>query len=200
MLGKEQATIQVARTTDPNTTRYVVKSIGDNMSCEIVVPDVSCTIDQLEVGFSYTFTATAYNKIGPSIPSLETVSVIPLAVPIAPSDVILTTNYRDIVVEVLPDADSSPATKYRVTASPGDYSCIATAASAKCVLQNSARGKEYTVTAVAENSGGTSEVFTRVYYLTAPPEVPDSVDISSSPSGLVVGNCVTLRQHMKLEI
>ena len=187
VLGKEQATIQVARTTDPNTTRYVVKSIGDNMSCEIVVPDVSCTIDQLEVGFSYTFTATAYNKIGPSIPSLETVSVIPLAVPIAPSDVILTTNYRDIVVEVLPDADSSPATKYRVTASPGNYSCVATAASAKCVLQNSARGKEYTVTAVAENSGGTSEVFTRVYYLTAPPEVPDSVDISSSPSGLVVG-------------
>jgi hypothetical protein len=185
-LGKEQATITVARTTDPNTTRYVVKSVGDNMSCEIVVPAVSCTIDQLQVGFSYTFTATAYNKIGPSNPSLETANVIPLAVPIAPSDVILTTNYRDIVVEVLPDADSSPAKKYLVTASPGNYSCVATVASAKCVLQNAARGKEYTVTAIAENSGGKSEVFTRVYYLTAPPEVPDSVDISSSPSGLVV--------------
>jgi len=185
-LGKEQATITVARNSDTSITKYVIRTTDGNLSCEIAVPATSCTITELEIGFSYSFTATASNKIGASLPSQQTPSVVPLEVPLAPNDVILTTNFRDIVVEVLPNPDSSPAVKYLVKAMPGNYKCEAAQATAKCVLPNAARGTEYTVAVQAVNSGGTSEEFNRVYYLTAPPSEPDNVEVAVSPSTLVV--------------
>jgi TolA-binding protein len=185
-LGKEQATITVANSRDTTITRYVVNMVGDNASCEIVRPATSCVITELQVGFSYAFTATAFNKIGASLPSPQTASVVPLELPLAASDVILTTNFRDIIVEILPNPDSSPAAKFEVKASPGGYSCQADAVSRKCVLQGAARGKEYTVSVKTINSGGESELFERVYYLTAPPSAPDDIDVAVSPTSLVV--------------
>ena len=185
-LGREQATITVARNSDTSITKYVIRTTDGNLSCEIVVPNTSCTITELEVGFSYSFIATATNKIGVSLPSQQTPSVVPLEVPLAPNDVILTTNFRDIVVEVLANPDSSPAVKYLVTAMPGNYKCEAAQATAKCVLPNAARGKEYTIAVQAVNSGGVSEEFNRVYYLTAPPSEPDDVEVYVSPTSLVV--------------
>lgn len=185
-LGKEEATITVARNADSSITKYVIRTTDGNLSCEIVVPATSCTITELEIGFSYSFTATASNKIGASLPSQQTPSVVPLEVPLAPNDVILTTNFRDIVVEVLPNPDSSPAVKYLVKAMPGNYKCEAGLTNAKCVLQNAARGTQYTVAVQAVNSGGTSEEFTRVYYLSAPPSEPDGLEVDISASALVV--------------
>lgn len=85
----------------------------------------------------------------------------------------------------MPDADSSIATKFAVTASPGNYSC-APAANGKCVLQNAARGKVYTITMKAINASGTSPASSRLYYLTAPPEAPQNLTTSASSAGLVV--------------
>ena len=186
-LGRGQATVTVRTSSDNTITRYVVKMVDDNVTCEILLPAKSCTITGLETGFAYEFTATAYNKIGPSVESQKTAPVTPLDAPLAPIDAILTTSFSDIIVEVLPDPDSAPATKYSVAAEPGGYKCEATAAIGKCVLRGAARGASYTISATATNSGGVSQPMSRVFYLTAPPTAPSDVEISASATALVVG-------------
>lgn len=168
-------------------TTYKVQMLNQESTCTIVAPDTKCDIpvDDSFIGFGLQFTSTATNRIGESLPSLPSKTIEYEKAPLAPQDVILTTNFRDIVVEVLPDADSSIATKFAVTASPGNYSC-APAANGKCVLQNAARGKVYTITMKAINASGTSPASSRLYYLTAPPEAPEELITSASSAGLVV--------------
>ena len=168
-------------------TTYKVQMLNQEPTCTIVAPDTKCDIpvDDSFIGFGLQFTSTATNRIGESLPSLPSKTIEYEKAPLAPQDVILTTNFRDIIVEVLPDADSSIATKFAVTASPGNYSC-APAANGKCVLQNAARGKVYTITMKAINASGTSPASSRLYYLTAPPEAPEELITSASSAGLVV--------------
>lgn len=186
-LGQGQAKITVRSSTDKTITHYVIKMVDDNATCEIRLPATSCVISGLETGFRYEFTATAYNKIGPSPESNPTEAVVPLSAPLPPTDAILTTSFADIVVEVLPDPESDPASKYSVKAEPGGYSCEASAATRKCVLRGAARGASYTISMTASNSGGQSTSVARVFYLTAPPSVPADVEVASSPTTLVVG-------------
>ena len=151
-------------------------------------PGITCDIpvDETFIGFPLQFTSTSTNRIGESPPSLLSDTKKYEKAPLAPRDVILTTKPGgDIVVEVLPDADSSVATKFAVTASPGNYSC-APAANGKCVLRDAARGKVYTITMKAINASGTSPASSRLYYLTAPPEAPQDLTTSASSAGLVV--------------
>ena len=168
-------------------TTYKVQMLNQEPTCTIVAPDTKCDIpvDNSFIGFGLQFTSTATNRIGESPPSLPSKTIEYEKAPLAPQDVILTTNFQDIVVEVLPDADSSIATKFAVTATPGNYSC-APAANGKCVLQNAARGKVYTITMKAINASGTSPASSRLYYLTAPPEAPQDLTTSASSAGLVV--------------
>lgn len=187
VLGRGQATISVRTTSDKTITHYVVKMVDDNATCEIVLPASSCSISGLETGFRYEFTATAYNKIGPSRESAPTEAVVPLSPPLPPSDAILTASFADIIVEVLPDPESDPASKFGVTAEPGGYKCEASAATRKCVLRGAARGTSYTISMTASNSGGQSSSVARVFYLTSPPSAPADVEVASSPTTLVVG-------------
>jgi hypothetical protein len=161
--------------------------VDDNATCEIRLPSTSCSISGLETGFRYEFTATAYNKIGPSPASLPTEAVIPLSAPLPPTDAILSTSFADMIVEVLPDPDSDPASKYNVKAEPGGYQCEALAETRKCVLRGAARGTAYTISMTATNSGGQSPSVARVFYLTAPPSTPADVEVTPSPTTLVVG-------------
>lgn len=186
-LGQGQANITVRSSTDKTITHYVIKMVDDNATCEVRLPATSCVISGLETGFRYEFTATAYNKIGPSPESNPTEAVVPLSAPLPPTDAILTTSFADIVVEVLPDPESDPASKYSVKAEPGGYSCEASAATRKCVLRGAARGASYTISMTASNSGGQSASVARVFYLLAPPSLPSDVEVASSPTTLVVG-------------
>lgn len=187
VLGQGQATISVRPNSNSTITHYVIKMVDDNATCEIRLPATSCVISGLETGFRYEFTATAFNKIGPSPESQTTEAVVPLSAPLPPTDAILTTSFADIVVEVLPDPESDPASKYNVKAEPGGYSCEASANTRKCVLRGAARGASYTISMTASNSGGQSTSVARVFYLTAPPSIPADVEVASSPTTLVVG-------------
>ena len=169
-------------------TSYKVQMLNQEPTCTIVAPDTKCDIpvDDSFIGFGLQFTSTSTNRIGESPPSLPSKTIEYEKAPLAPQDVILTTKPGgDIVVEVLPDADSSVATKFAVTASPGNYSC-APASNGKCVLRDAARGKVYTITMKAINASGTSPASSRLYYLTAPPEAPQDLTTSASSAGLVV--------------
>jgi hypothetical protein len=169
-------------------TSYKVQMLNQEPTCTIVAPDTKCDIpvDDSFIGFGLQFTSTSTNRIGESLPSLPSKTIEYEKAPLAPQDVILTTKEGgDIVVEVLPDADSSVATKFAVTASPGNYSC-APASNGKCVIRDAGRGKVYTVTMKAINASGTSPASSRLYYLTAPPEAPQDLTTSASSAGLVV--------------
>ena len=171
-----------------NIESYKVRMVNSRESCTIVFPGITCDIpvDETFIGFPLQFTSTSTNRIGESPPSLLSDTKKYEKAPLAPRDVILTTKPGgDIVVEVLPDADSSVATKFAVTASPGNYSC-APAADGRCVIRDAGRGKVYTITMKAINASGTSPASSRLYYLTAPPEAPQDLTTSASSAGLVV--------------
>ena len=161
--------------------------VNVDKTCKIVYPSTTCDIpvDDVFIGFGLQFTSTATNRIGESKPSLASEPIKYERAPLAPRDVILTTNFLDIVVKVLPDADSSIATKFEVTATPGNYSDTC-GADGICVLRNAARGKVYTITMRAINASGKSPASSRLYYLTAPPEAPQDLTTSASSAGLVV--------------
>ena len=194
-LGIESATVSVT-STDSSITSYVIREKDDaGLTCTVAVSSPasagSCTINGLVPGFGYSFGVTAINKIGPSLPSAWSATVFPQTKPLAPLDAILTSNLAGITVDVIGDPDSSPAKKYYVTASPGNLSCIAVGPAgngqSKCSLNGASRGRNYTISIVAENSGGRSEAFTQFYYLIAPPTAPAGMTAEVSPSGIVVG-------------
>jgi hypothetical protein len=165
---------------------YEVEMLGANKTCTIVVPDLDCDIliDERSRGFWWQFTSTATNRIGESRPSERSERIRFEKAPLAPQDVILTTNNRDINVKIVPDADSSKATKFEVTASPGNYDLICPA-DGICALANAAGGKVYTITMKAINASGTSPAKTRLYYLTEPPVAPEKLAASASLDGIV---------------
>ena len=168
-------------------TEYVVQMVNVDKRCTMIAPDLKCdiSVDESFIGFGLQFTFTATNRIGSSSPSLPSKTIEYERAPLAPIDVILTTSNYDIVAEILQDPDSSVATKFSLTASPGNYSPICTA-NGRCVLRGAAGGKVYTLTMKAINASGTSPASSRLYYLGAPPEAPQELTTAVSSAGLVV--------------
>jgi subtilisin family serine protease/secreted trypsin-like serine protease/subtilisin-like proprotein convertase family protein len=82
-----QATITWQQPTEnggSTITGYVVTSSPDALSC--ITEDLTCTIESLTNGTSYTFTVAATNAIGESDQSTASNAVTPLAVPDAPEN------------------------------------------------------------------------------------------------------------------
>ena len=179
--------VNIVQPDGEDITKYEVRMVAANKNCTILFPGLTCDIevDDRFIGSSLRFTFTATNRIGESQPSPLSEAVKYERAPLAPQDVILTPDFPNLNVHVLADADSSTATKFVVTATPGNYSCSA-GANGICVLRGVARGKAYTITMKAINDGGTSPASSRLYYLTAPPGAPQDLTTSASSAGLVV--------------
>ncbi len=179
--------VKILRPVGEDITKYEVRMVGVDKKCTIWFPGLTCDIevDDRFIDSSLKFTFTATNRIGESLPSSPSEAIKYEKAPLAPIDVILTTKDRDIIVEILQDPDSSVATKFGLTASPGNHSPICTAKGI-CVLRGAAGGKVYTLTVKAINASGTSPAFSRLYYLTAPPEAPEELIASASSVGLVL--------------
>jgi alpha-tubulin suppressor-like RCC1 family protein len=122
-----------------------------------------CTLHELTNGDDYTFTVTATNAIGTSLPSAPSTDVTPFTRPDAPLDVSGTSeDGASHVSWSAPAFDGGAAiTGYAVQATDsttpanGGQSCT-TAGSLACAVSGLTNGDAYTFTVTATNPGGTS--------------------------------------------
>ena len=187
--GSAAFRVSVSQPRGVGITKYKVRMVNVDKECEIQFPGTTCdiAIEEKNRNFDYQFTFTSYNRIGESLTSERSRVVVYEDAPLAPQDVILDADFvGNITVKVLPDADSSIATKFAVMFSgERSYSC-APAANGECVIPKAARGKEYNITMRAINASGTSPVTSRLYFLPGPPENPVVARSVASVGGIVV--------------
>src|SRR5690606_36429679 len=122
--GNEQVTVTWdAPLTDGDSviTSYTVLVTPDVGQCTWTTGDLTCTVEGLVNGASYTFTVLATNGVGTSVASAASDAVIPRTVPGAPTDVVATAGALEASVAfTAPVADGGSAvTGYTATAHPG---------------------------------------------------------------------------------
>ena len=185
-LGVRAATITIKTNPDLSITKYMVKSVGDDKSCEISVPASNCTISDLIVGEIYSFTVTAVNPSGMSLQSSETPGLVPLAVPLSPTNLLITSNREDVVVSVIADPKSESVDEFVVTLSPQVNGCSVDPIKRVCIIKNVPRNVKYIFSAVSVNSGGESGPLIEEYFHPPAPTAPSNLTITPSPSSLVI--------------
>jgi FtsP/CotA-like multicopper oxidase with cupredoxin domain len=113
------------------------------------------TVTGLTNGTAYTFTVTATNVIGTSLPSTASNSVTPATVPGAPTNVTaaVASSTSATVSFTAPSANGSAITSYTVTSNPGGK--IATGAAGPLTVTGLTSGSTYTFTVKATNALGT---------------------------------------------
>ena len=136
-------------------TGYTAVSSPGGRSCN--TSGTSCAVTGLTNGQPYTFTVTARNSVGTSVPSSPSSPVVPVTVPGAPTGVIATPG--DTQAQVSWSAPlatgGSPITGYTVTSSPQGRTCAWPAGPLGCTVTGLANGQPYTFTVTATNSVGT---------------------------------------------
>jgi hypothetical protein len=117
-------------------------------------PTPSLTVTELVNGESYSFTVTALNAVGESLPSAASATVVPRVIPGAPRNVSATPGDQQITVTWEPPTDNGMAiTGYTVTVHEGDKQVASQQASGlSATVSNLVNGTAYLVTVSASNS------------------------------------------------
>jgi PKD repeat protein len=154
--GDRSAVVSWLKSGSPGTSqidRYVVTSEPGNKSCTATTT-LTCTVNGLTNGQSYTFTVVAVSAAGTSAPSNPTDAVTPVGKPIGPSTVAgRAGNHRVTVTWSEADGNGSPVTSYVVRQSGGPTQNLpATARSA--VFTGLRNGSQYRFTVAAVNARG----------------------------------------------
>lgn len=148
-----------------------VKTVTGTMS--------TTTITGLTNGNPYTFTVTATNANGASLPSLPSAAIAPAAVPAAPTAVTAVRGDKMAQVTWTPGADNgSPITGFTITASPGGATMTVSRERDSATIGNLSNGVAYTFTVRATNAVGTSAAST------ASPAVTPAT-VPSAPAGVI---------------
>ena len=134
-------------------TRYIVEGTpyGD---CE-TLGDLSCTIEGLDNGDSFSFTVRALNSAGSSATSTPSSPAVPFGKPKAPTAVKATAGQEAAIISWTPgNSNGRPILDYTVTAAPGGKNC--TTAGTTCTVTGLTGGTVYTFTVRARNIAGES--------------------------------------------
>jgi hypothetical protein len=145
-------------------------------------------ITGLTNGTPYTFTVTATNAIGPSVPSAPSGSVTPAASPSAPTGAAATAgNAQATVTFVAPASNGGSAiTGYTVISSPaGGVDGSAGTTGTTHVVTGLANGTPYTFTVIATNAIGSSvpSAPSNIVTPSAPPVAPGAPTIGIATPG-----------------
>ena len=134
-------------------TGYVVASTPTSGACAISGTNAVCS--GLVNGTAYTFTVTAINAIGASLPSDASAAVTPAGVPLTPAAPTATAGDTTAsLIWTAPSPNGSPITGYVIASSPEGAPCIVTGTSAACT--GLVDGTAYTFTVTALNALGAS--------------------------------------------
>jgi hypothetical protein len=137
----------------PVTSYTVTASPGGATATGTASP---ISVTGLTDGVAYTFTVTASNAVGPSVPSSPSTAVTPVGVPGSPTIGSATAGESSAsVIFSAPASDGGLAiTSYTVTASPGGATATGTASPIN--VNGLTDGMAYTFTVTAANSAGPS--------------------------------------------
>ncbi|MBK7713273.1 MAG: fibronectin type III domain-containing protein [Bacteroidales bacterium] len=135
------------------------------------------TILGLTNGIIYTFTVYATNENGNSAPSPASNSVIPSAIPDAPTTVTAVAANAQATISFIAPVNNggSSITGYTITSSPGDLT--ASGSASPIVITGLTNGIAYTFTVIAKNASGNS----------LPSSVSNSVTPSTVPGAPAIG-------------
>jgi hypothetical protein len=165
---------------------YVATSVPDGLTGSCAGP-AACTITvgNLANGTPYTFTVTASNGVGISLPSTASNSVTPAAVPDAPTDVTAVAGNAQATVNFAAPVSNggSPILSYTATSSPDGLTgtCVGPAA-CTITVANLVNGTAYTFTVTAANSAQISLPSAASSSVT-PATIPDAPSAVSALSG-----------------
>ena len=136
-------------------TSYTVTSSPGGFVCS-TSGTTSCTVTGLTNGTAYTFTVTATNVAGTSVPSLPSNVTTPFTLPGAPTNAVATGgNAQATISWTAPSSNGgSTITGYTATSSPGGLTCT-TSSSTSCTVTGLTNGTSYTFTVTATNAAGT---------------------------------------------
>ncbi|MEI8405572.1 MAG: fibronectin type III domain-containing protein, partial [Actinomycetes bacterium] len=154
--GNAKATvtwIAPASTGGSPITGYTVTSSPGGSTCT-TTGALTCTVNGLTNGTTYSFTVVATNGTGDG-PAGTSNQVTPSTVPTAPLTPSATAgNAKATVSWTTPSSDGgSPITGYTVTSSPGSFTCTTTGA-LTCTVNGLTNGTAYTFSIVATNANG----------------------------------------------
>lgn len=150
-------------------TGYTATAMPGGRQCTAAANARSCKIENL-TRRAYTVTVTAANRVGNSAPSSPSNEVTPLdAVPPAPTGIKAVAGDREATVSwSAPQVAADVITGYRVTSSPGGFTC--TTKDLSCIVGGLINGQSYTFRVTAASSGGDS--------------LPSEASVAVTPAGL----------------
>jgi hypothetical protein len=139
------------------------------------------TVTGLTNGTAYTFSVTATNSVGTSLPSPASAAVIPATIPATPAAPTAVAAPGQATVSFVPPANGgSPITSYMVTSSPGGITQTGTAS--PIVVPGLSNGTAYTFTVKATNAIGTSPASAPSNSVT-PQTVPSTMAAPTATAG-----------------
>jgi hypothetical protein len=165
-------------------TGYTVTSAPDGKTCT-TAGSLTCTVNSLTNGTSYTFTVTATSSAGTGPASPPSAAVVPATVPGAPTGVAGTPGDETALVSWMAPASSGgkAITGYTVTSVPGGKTCT-TSGALSCSVFGLTNGTAYTFSATATNPVGTGPASTASLSVT-PMTVAGATYVVISPTRLV---------------
>jgi FtsP/CotA-like multicopper oxidase with cupredoxin domain len=156
-------------------TGYTVTASGiGGQSCQ-TTGQLGCRVPGLTNGTSYTFTVTASNSFGSSLPAGPSNAVVPAPIPAAPTTVIATAGNAQATIRWLAPASTQGLTisGYTVTSLPGAQTCTTTSA-LTCTIGGLTNGSSYAFTVAASISPYGMVATSGASNIVTPATVPDA--------------------------
>lgn len=160
-------------------TGYTVTAAPGGATQEVGGDDTTAVVEGLINGTVYTFTVTATNAVGTSVPSAPSAPVTPVAPPGPPTEVVAVAGAASALVSwVAPGQDGgSPVVGYTVTASPGGATQNVDGDETSALVAGLVNGTLYAFTVTATNAIGTSAP-------SAPSAPARPVDVPGAPTSV----------------
>jgi hypothetical protein len=178
--GNDQATVSFTPPASdggsPITGYTVTSNPAGGVDANAGTTSTTHTVTKLTNGTSYTFTVTATNEIGTSLPSGPSNAVTPGIVPGAPTKVTATAGNGQATVSFkLPASAWNPITGCTVTSKPGGITAYGVGS--PITVKDLTNGTAYTFTVTAENAIGTGPA-------SKPSNKVTPIGVPGSPTGV----------------
>ena len=169
---------------------YNIISSPGSLTQAVNGTDLTGVVIGLTNGTAYTFTVTALNTLGTSLPSTSSASVVPKAVPEAPTNVLaIAADGAASVSWEAPDSDGgSPILQYNVSSTPDALGATVDGSTLNVTVTGLTNFVAYTFTVTAVNvvgPGPPSAPSNEVTPPNDPPEVTASADTSGDEGALL---------------